>query len=67
MKRMFCLLLTLCLVAGCSMAGAEDQPSRGKPYANPNLYDAFPERPGPEENYIIYANYDAYVEAAASA
>lgn len=29
MKRMFCLLLTLCLV-GYSMAGAEDQPSRGE-------------------------------------
>ena len=37
MKRMFCVLLTLCLLAGRSMAGAEDQPSRGKPYANPNL------------------------------
>ena len=29
MKRTFCLLLTLCLVAGCSMAGAEDTSASG--------------------------------------
>ena len=64
MKRMICLLLTLCLLAACSLAGAEDQSSRGKPYTNPNLYDSFPERPGPEENFFIYADYDDFVKAA---
>lgn len=64
MKRMICLLLTLCLLAGCSLVGAEDLASRGKPYTNPNLYDSFPERPGPEENYMIYADYDEFVKAA---
>lgn len=64
MKRIICLLLILCLPAACSLAGAEDQPSRGKPYTNPNLYDSFPECPGPEENYIIYADYDDFVKAA---
>ena len=63
--RMICLLLALCLVTVCSPGGAEDQSSRGKPFANPNMYDAFPERPGPEENFNIYANYDSYVRAAA--
>ena len=65
MKRIICLFLTLCLLAGCSLAAAEEQPSLGKPYANPNLYNAFPECPGPEENYYVYANYDSFVRAAA--
>lgn len=62
MRRMICLLLTLCLLAACAAAWAE-QPSKGQPYANPNLFDSFSERPGPEENYYIYANYDAFVKA----
>ena len=67
MRRTICLLLTLCLLAACSLAEAENAPSHGKPYTNPNLYDSFPERPGPEENYIVYADYDSFVRAAAGA
>ena len=64
MKRIICLLLTLCLLAACALAGAEDALSLGKPYDNPNLYTVFPaERPGPEENYYLYANYDLYADA----
>lgn len=67
MKRLICLLLILCLLGACSLAGAENQASLGKPYANPNLLDSFTERPGPEENYFIWANYDLFVEATAGA
>ena len=63
MKRIICLLLTLCLLAGCSLAGAEDAASLGKPYANPNLMTAFTQQPGPEENYYLYVNYDGFVQA----
>lgn len=63
MKRIICLLLTLCLLAACSLAGAEGAPSLGKPYANPNLMSAFTEQPGPEENYYLYVNYDGFVQA----
>ena len=67
MKRLICLLLILCLLGACSLAWAENQASLGKPYANPNLLDSFTERPGPEENYFIWANYDLFVEATAGA
>ena len=63
MKRILCLLLTLCLTAACSLAGAEEAASLGKPYANPNLMTAFTERPGPEENYYLYVNFDGFVQA----
>lgn len=64
MKRITCLFLTLCLLAGCALAGAESRPSPGKPYENPNLYTVLPaERPGPEENYNLYVNYDLYADA----
>ena len=64
MKRSICLFLILCLLSCCFPAGAESLSSLGKPYDNPNLYTVFPsERPGPEENYNIYANYDLYVDA----
>ena len=65
MKKTVSLLLALCLAALCALSFAESPASHGAPFANPNMYDSFPERPGPEENYIIYANYDAYVDAAA--
>lgn len=64
MKRIICLLLTLCLLAACSLAWAEDQSAKGVPFTNPNMYDSFPEWPGPEENFVIYADYDEYVRAA---
>ena len=67
MKRIIGMLTALCLMAACFPASAEDAPSTGKPWANPNLYDAFPERPGPEENYYIFANYDRFVRAASGA
>ena len=65
MKRNICLLLTLSLLAACGLAGAEEEvPSLGKPYINPNLLTSFPERPGPEENYYLYANYNSFVQVA---
>ncbi len=65
MKRSISLLVTLCFLTACALAGAEDQSSMGKPYTNPNLYSTFTERPGPEENYFIYANFDSLVRAVA--
>ena len=67
MKKIISALLALCLLAACCPSWAEEAASLGKPYANPNLYTVFPadERPGPEENYYLYANYDSFMEAAA--
>ena len=49
MKRMICMLLTLCLLAGLSLAGAENPGPYGKPWPNSNIYGNWPaERPGPE-------------------
>ena len=66
MKKFISLFLTLCLLAACTPAGAEGARSLGKPWTNPNLYESFPERPGPEENYYIWANYDTFVQATTS-
>ncbi len=67
MKRIISALLALCLLMGMGLAGAEEASSRGNPWANPNLYTAFPVQPGPEENYYIWANYDLLAQSAASA
>ncbi len=55
MKRLTSALTALCLLAALCPAWADEAASLGKPYANPNLYTAFPadERPGPEENYYL--------------
>ena len=68
MKRIISALITLCLLMACCSAWADDAVSVGKPYANPNMYTVFPadERPGPEENFYLYANYDGFMEAAAN-
>ena len=58
MKKILGLLLALCLLAGAALS--EEAPSLGKPYVNPNLLYAFPERPRPEENYYLYANFDSF-------
>ena len=67
MKKFISALMALCLLMACCPAWAEEAASLGKPYANPNLYTIFPadERPGPEENFYLYANYDSFMEAAA--
>ena len=67
MKKIISALMALCLLIACCSAWAEEAASLGKPYVNPNLCTAFPtdERPGPEENYYLYANYDSFMEAAA--
>ncbi len=67
MKRIISLLMAMCFLMACCPAWAEEAASLGKPYANPNLYTAFPadERPGPEENFYLYANYDSFMEVAA--
>jgi len=58
MKRIVNLILTLCLLAECSLAGAESTTLQGKPFINSNLYGQWPdERPGLEEGYDLYANY----------
>lgn len=64
MKKLISMLLALCLLAALGPARAEEAPSQGKPYTNPNLYTEFTERPGPEENYFIYADYDLLVRGA---
>lgn len=64
MKRVICLLLTLCLLAACGLAGAEGHTPEGKPWLNSNLlYNLTAERPAPENGFDMYANYDAYREA----
>ena len=66
MKRMICFLLTLCLLAGCGLAGAESSHLQGKPWVNSNIYGQWPdERPGPEDGYDMYVNYAFYREALA--
>ena len=67
MKKIISALMALCLLTACCSVWAEEAASLGKPYINPNLCTAFPadERPGPEENYYLYANYDSFIEAAA--
>ena len=65
MKRLFSALLVLCLLAACGAARADETPSTGHPWVNPNLCESFPERPGPEENFYLWANYDLFTEATA--
>ena len=65
MKRIISVLAALFLMAALCPALAEEAPSQGKPYTNPNLYTEFTERPGPEENFFIYMNYDSLVQGAA--
>ena len=63
MKRIISLLLALCLLAACTLAGAENTHLQGKPWVNSNLYGQWPdERPAPEDGYDMYANYDYYRE-----
>ena len=68
MKRIISALMALCLLMACCPALADEvaSASLGRPYANPNLYTVFPaERPGPEENYYFYVNYDRFVDVSA--
>ena len=66
MKRILCLFLTLCLLAGFSLAGAESPVLGGKPWINSNLYGNWPsEHPGPEISFDLYVNYDRYRETPA--
>ncbi len=63
MKRFFILLITLCLVLswGHLPAMAEEGRLEGDPWINSNLYGCWPaERPGPEEQFELYANFDFY-------
>ncbi len=63
MKRWFTLLITLCLVLswGHMPAPAEEVRLEGDPWINSNLYGRWPsERPAPEEQFELYANFDEY-------
>ena len=63
MRRIISLLAAVCLLAACGAAGAESPALAGKPWINSNVYGNWPsERPGPEESFDLYVNYDAYRE-----
>ena len=63
MKKIISLLLTLCLLAGCGLTGAEKVPE-GKPWVNSSYLGNLPEeRPAVEDSFDLYVNYDAYAEA----
>ena len=64
MQKIISLLVALCVLAACPLAGAEGKAPEGKPWINSNLLDSIPaERPAPEDSFDLYANYDAYREA----
>ena len=66
MKKVISLLLTLCLLAACGLAGAENPGLGGKPWINSNVYGNWPsEHPGPEISFDLYVNYDKYQELPA--
>ncbi len=68
MKRITVLLVVLCLIAslGGAPAAAEEKLPEGDPWINSDLYGAWPaERPGPEEQFALWANYDHYMDALA--
>ena len=63
MKRVMCILLALCLLAGMTGAMA-DGPREGKPWPNPELPGNLPDhRPAAEEDYYLYVNFDRYGQA----
>ncbi len=66
MKRITVLLIVLCLIAlsGLAPAAAEEKLPEGDPWVNSDLYGAWPpERPAPEEQFALWANYDHYMDA----
>ena len=66
MKKIVSLLLALCLLAGCSMAGAENPHLEGKPWINSGFYGLWPsERPAVEDSFELYSNYDLYQDLLA--
>ena len=66
MKRIVALIITLCLLAGFTLAGAESLHFEGKPWINSNFYGIWPsERPAAEDTFELYANYDLYQKALA--
>ncbi len=66
MKRFTVLLIALCIIAsiGLAPAAAEEKLPEGDPWVNSDLYGAWPaERPAPEEQFALWANYDFYMDA----
>ncbi len=63
MRKIISLLLVLCLLAACGLAGAESRVLEGKPWINSDILGNLPdEKPAVEESLDLYANYDAYRE-----
>ncbi len=68
MKRSIALLMTLCLLMSQWLAPAAAEPGRpeGDPWINCDIYGCWPsERPGPEEQFTLYANFDYFREVLA--
>ncbi len=65
MRNILCMLLAAVLMTTAApLAHAESL--EGKPWVNSGLPGNLPaEKPGPEENYELYVNYDLYAGAAA--
>ena len=67
MKRLTAILLVLAVFVACAQVRAESKNLEGNPYPNSNLYGNWPdERPGPEESFELYVNFDAYRKALAN-
>ena len=67
MKKIISLLVTLCVLASCSLADAENLHFEGKPWINSSFYGIWPsERPAVEDSFELYANYDLYQKALAN-
>lgn len=63
LKRILVILLVLVMAAP---ALAEEAHPEGNPWVNSDIYGRWPsERPGPEDQYELWVNYDYYQEALA--
>ena len=67
MKKAFCFLMVLCMALPCAAISAEEKHLEGSPWINSSWYGNWPgERPGPEEDFALYANFDFFQDALSS-